>query len=314
MTLEIETVGPAPLDPRAQQHMLDYEALMRNPETAPFQYLHAGSTDHENYQFEAVPIAESGDDATNDAALERMLDSYIAPALDFFDAFLAGRADPAELARVRWHLARAGWQESPSWPPPGAGELRLYLAGDSVASAPGGHAEATWVHDPENLVPSTLVNPFEAPHEYPDERGIESREDVLTSTTAVRDEPVTLAGRVAAHLYVSSDAPSMYLHVKLVDVHAGRSRPRAAVRPAGRREWRPRRARRGLPRPHRLPRAARAPAAPAGGLERLSGLPPASGHRREPVGCDRDADDPADPGDRRRHAFVPQPHHARLER
>ena len=33
-------------------HMLDYEALMRDPETAPFQYLHAGSTDHENYEFE----------------------------------------------------------------------------------------------------------------------------------------------------------------------------------------------------------------------------------------------------------------------
>ena len=40
-------------------HMLDYEALMRDPETAPFQYLHAGSTDHENYQFEQVPIPES---------------------------------------------------------------------------------------------------------------------------------------------------------------------------------------------------------------------------------------------------------------
>ena len=34
-------------------HMLDYEALVRNPETAPFQYLHAGSTDHENYQLRA---------------------------------------------------------------------------------------------------------------------------------------------------------------------------------------------------------------------------------------------------------------------
>ena len=31
-------------------------------------------------------------------------------------------------------------------------------------------------------------------------------------------EPLTLAGRVVAHLRVGSDGPSMYLHVKLVDV------------------------------------------------------------------------------------------------
>ena len=30
--------------------------------------------------------------------------------------------------------------------------------------------------------------------------------------------PLTLAGRVVAHLRVASDGPSMYLHVKLVDV------------------------------------------------------------------------------------------------
>jgi predicted acyl esterase len=201
-------------------HMLDYEALMRDSETAPLQYLHAGSTDHENYQFDAVPIPESEDHATDDEALERMLARYISPALDFFDAFLAGRADPAELPRVRWHLPGAGWQESPSWPPPGASELRLYLAGDSLSAEPGDQAAITWVHDPENLVPSTLVNPFEALHDYPDERAIESRPDVLTFTTPVLDEPLTLAGRVVAHLHVSSDAPSMYLHVKLVDVHA----------------------------------------------------------------------------------------------
>ena len=149
-------------------HMLDYEALMRDPETAPFQYLHAGSTDHENYEFETAPIPESADHATNDEALERMLPRYIRPALDFFDAFLAGRADPAAVPRVRWHLAGAGWRESPSWPPPGASELRLYLraerARDCEADRRGERRarEATWVHDPENLVPSTLVNPFAA--------------------------------------------------------------------------------------------------------------------------------------------------------
>jgi putative CocE/NonD family hydrolase len=210
-------------------HMLDYEALIRNPETAPFQYLHAGSTDHENYRLESVPISESADHAVNDDALELMLSGYIGPALDFFDAFLTSRTDPAGVPRVRWHLPHAGWQESPSWPPPGAAELRLCLAGADRAGAdatggslveePGERSEARWLHDPENLVPSTLVNPFEVLREYPDEREVESRPDVLTFTTPARDDPVTLAGRVVAYLEVGSDAPSMFLHVKLVDVH-----------------------------------------------------------------------------------------------
>ena len=75
-------------------HMLDYEALVANPATAPFQYLHAGSTDHENYDFERVPIAAADDHAADDEALARMLQGYIGPALDFFDAFLTGRSAP----------------------------------------------------------------------------------------------------------------------------------------------------------------------------------------------------------------------------
>jgi predicted acyl esterase len=228
--LRIPTLhGVGWLDNITPPHMLDYEALMANPETAPFQYLHAGSTDHENYKLEDAPIPASADHAVHDDALELMLPAYIEPALDFFDAFLTGRTDPSSVPRARWHLPRVGWHESPSWPPPGASELRLYLAcaeragadasGGSLAPKPDARSEASWLHDPANLVPSTLVNPFAAVFEYPDERAVEGRSDVMTFTTPVRDEPVTLAGRVVAHLEVGSEAPSMFLHVKLVDVH-----------------------------------------------------------------------------------------------
>ena len=122
--------------------MLDYERLMADPATAPFQYLHAGSTDHENYQFEAVPIPESLDHDKHDDALELMLPRYIAPALDFFDAFLSGRADPASVPRVRWHLGNDGWHESPQLatarrrraaPPPDARRRRC----DAIPAQPG---------------------------------------------------------------------------------------------------------------------------------------------------------------------------------
>jgi hypothetical protein len=200
-------------------HMLDYERLMADPATAPYQYLHAGSTDHENYRFEDVPVAESEDHATNDDALERMLPRYLEPALDFFDAHLAGAADAASFPRVRWHLGNDGWHESPSWPPPGAAETRLYLsAAGGLEPAPGEPGEAAWVHDPADLVPSTIVDPFSFLLEHPDEGEVAARPDVVVFTGEAVAAPLTLAGRVAAHLWVGSDGPSMCVHVKLVDV------------------------------------------------------------------------------------------------
>jgi uncharacterized protein len=228
--LRIPTLhGVGWFDNISPSHMLDYEALVRKPETAPFQYLHAGSTDHENYQLEGVPIPESADHDKHDDALERTLPSYIGPALDFFDAFLTGRTPSADVPRVRWHLPHVGWQESPSWPPPGASELRLHLGGaaravdgaegGSLLAEPGEAEQVTWIHDPSHPVPSTIVNPFALLYEYPDESAVEARPDVMTFTAAAADSPLTLAGRVVAHLAVSSDAASLFLHVKLVDVH-----------------------------------------------------------------------------------------------
>jgi uncharacterized protein len=202
-------------------HMLDYEQLMSDPATAPYQYLHAGSTDHENYQLEAVPIPESLDHDKHDDALELMLPRYITPAIDFFDAFLTGRSDPDAVSRVRWHLGNGGWRSSPTWPPPGAAERRLYLsAGGGLTPDPQTDGEVKWVHDPEHLVPSTIENAFAFLYEYPDENEVASRPDVVVFTCAPLTEPLTLTGRVVANLWVGSDGPSMFVHVKLVDIAA----------------------------------------------------------------------------------------------
>jgi putative CocE/NonD family hydrolase len=149
-----------------------------------------------------------------------MLAAYLEPALGFFDAFLAGRRDPATVPRVRWHLASVGWQESSRWPPPGASTLRLHLASDGALTATmPERGQVAWTHDPDDLVPSTLVNPFTTLLEYPDERAIDGRDDVVLFTTDALAEPLTLAGRVVAFLEIGSDAPSVHLHAKLVDVH-----------------------------------------------------------------------------------------------
>ncbi len=200
-------------------HMLDYEQLMADPATAPYQYLHAGSTDHENYQFEAAPIPEQLDHDKHDDALEQMLPRYITPAIDFFDAFLSGRADPAAVPRVRWHLGNVGWRDSPTWPPPGVTELRLHLsAAGGLSDQPEADGEVGWEHDPQHLVPSTIENAFAFLYEYPDENEVARRDDVVVFTGDPLTEPLTLAGRVVANLWLGSDGPSMFAHVKLVDV------------------------------------------------------------------------------------------------
>ena len=92
-------------------HMLDYERLMADPATAPYQYLHAGSTDHENYQFEAVPIPESLDHDKHDDALEQMLPRYIAPRARLLRRLPRGQGRPRVVPRVRWHLGNDGWRD-----------------------------------------------------------------------------------------------------------------------------------------------------------------------------------------------------------
>ena len=199
--------------------MRDYERLVGDPRTAPHQYLHAGSTDHENYRFEAVPITEAEDHALNDAALERVLPRYLTPALDFFDAFLAGRSDPEAVPRVRWHLPGEGWRDSPSWPPPGASQLELYpTEPGGLAAARPADAAVGWVHDPGDLVPSTITNPFAFLLEYPDENEVAARPDVLDvhrPAAAGAADPRRAGDRPVA---VATDGPSLFLHVKLVVV------------------------------------------------------------------------------------------------
>lgn len=220
----LHTVGW--FDNIAPDSMRDYMTLQARGRT--LQYLMAHSTDHENYALADVPIGADCDHDANDAALERLLPAYLGPALDFFDAFLKAEPAPRQ-PRVRWHLGHGEWQISDCWPPPGARPLRFYL-GDgarAIASADGGvlllsrptvTRYARWFHDPADLVPSTVGNPFAFLLEHPDERGAQERSDVATFTSTPVGPNVQLAGPVEARLVLSSSAPSTHVYAKLSDV------------------------------------------------------------------------------------------------
>jgi putative CocE/NonD family hydrolase len=107
--------------------------------------------------------------------------------------------------------------------------LRLYLAVARAAHAgPDGGAlahrpdtapgQAVWVHNPADLVPSTVTDPFAFLREFPDEREVQKRSDVLTFTSEPMNRSLDLAGPVSATLFLQTTGPSMHIYVKLCDV------------------------------------------------------------------------------------------------
>lgn len=210
-------------------HMRDYVELAKRPGWAAVQYLIADTIDHENYFLEDAPATPETDHLAGDAALERMLDSYAGPAIEFFDVFLKGIAPPDSLPRVRWKLGHEGWRTSATWPLPEATSTELYLAEPEAANGtvPGGKLvlrptdapeSAEWRYDPDDLVPSAAADTFLQLRDHVDERRTLDRDDVLVFTTPASDRPLDLAGPAHAVLHVESTAPTFDIFVRLLDL------------------------------------------------------------------------------------------------
>ncbi|GAA2684281.1 CocE/NonD family hydrolase [Actinoplanes palleronii] len=205
----------------------DHREIQRRPAWARNEYLLLEAIDHENHShFELDPLVRTAD---SDAALPRYLD----PAIEFFDVFLRGQ--DRDLPRVRWQLANSGdpaHRADVAWPPPAAHEIVLRPAGAAAAAgaAPGGTlttapvagtgpAEtATWIHDAADPVPSPVADAFSFLAEYPDERHLADRPDVLAFTAAPVTAPLDLAGPIRLRATAGSDGPEMDLFARLLDV------------------------------------------------------------------------------------------------
>ncbi|MFB7333187.1 CocE/NonD family hydrolase [Streptomyces adustus] len=215
-------------------HMRDYTELAGRSGWAAVQYLVADTIDHENYFLEDAPATSAADrpatdHLADDTALERMLDSYTGPAIEFFDVFLKGVAHPDSLPRVRWKLGHESWHTAATWPPPEATAAELYLADPAAAAAtvPGGTLAprpadptepAEWRYDPDELVPSAAADTFLQLRDHVDERRTLDRDDVLVFTAPAAEHPLDLAGPVQAVLHVESTAPTFDVFVRLLDL------------------------------------------------------------------------------------------------
>lgn len=212
-------------DPIAKRGMNAFEVLSGREGWAPLQYLFADSVDHENYHLDDVPLSRSDDRGESEKALAEFLPRYVGPALDFFDAHLAGRTT-APTPRVRWHIGHVGYRSSESWPPKGVIERTLYLADLGIATTgtgrladqpPATEQHATWIHDPSDPVIGGS-NGFDAIFEYTDESPLSSRLDVLAFDSEPADVPHDLAGPVSVTLTLGSACGDLDACVQLLDV------------------------------------------------------------------------------------------------
>lgn len=155
----------------------------------------------------------------------------------FFDKFLKGMPTTAidTMAKVRYYvMGENKWHTSDVWPPRGTEPMTLYfssggkantLNGDGAlsAKAPAKSAPDNFTYDPMNPVMSHGGNVCCQGNAVGagamDQRGTESRPDVLVYTSDPFKDGIELTGPITPTLYVSSDAKDTDFTVKLLDVY-----------------------------------------------------------------------------------------------
>ncbi len=118
------------------------------------------------------------------------------------------------------------WRIADHWPIP-AKETPFYLLPDNTLSSvpPDDYAgDFSYKYNPDDPTPSKGGRNLMAPSGPYDQSEIEARDDVITFTTPVLEEPLEITGRIRMHLYAASDCVDTDFIIKLCDVYPdGRS-------------------------------------------------------------------------------------------
>jgi putative CocE/NonD family hydrolase len=117
------------------------------------------------------------------------------------------------------------WRNEWEWPLSRAKKVSFYLQPEhalSVSNPPVGDQPDTYIYDPANPVPTLggniLMNPIYGPG-VKDQRAIEARDDVLSYTSAVLEQPLEVIGSLKLILWAASSACDTDFVARLVDVH-----------------------------------------------------------------------------------------------
>ena len=144
----------------------------------------------------------------------------------FFEQHLKGVPNKNVSEVYAFETGSNVWRNYAAWPPKQAQSRTLYLGPNGTLdwkqpAAGAAQAFDEYVADPRKPVPYTAYPATGVPKEYMvgDQRFASTRPDVLTYSSAVLEEDVTLSGPVKPRLFVSTTGTDADWVVKLIDVY-----------------------------------------------------------------------------------------------
>ncbi len=150
--------------------------------------------------------------------------------LEWFDYWVKGAPEangPHSIANPPLRIFVMGanrWRDEEEWPLRRAIPTIYYLAGHGrlQRSQPGDGQPEQYIYDPTNPAPTdggaVCCNPKVLPWGPADQRGVESRPDVLVYSSAPLKRPLEVTGPIRVVLYVTTSQPDTDFTAKLVDV------------------------------------------------------------------------------------------------
>jgi putative CocE/NonD family hydrolase len=201
------------------------ENFLRLPRNGKKQLI-LGPWDHTTVGKHVIAGIDFGPEAELDVAGEN---------LRWFNRFLKPHGGAGPFAPVRYFVMGDNvWRTADDWPPPEAVTTEFYLHSAGKANSRAGDGQLTHqppttdelsdhaASDPDHPVPSEQDDAPQPSRSTPwrpvNRSRIEDRADVLIYNAPVQAKPLIIAGRVAADLWVSVDAPDADWVVKLIDV------------------------------------------------------------------------------------------------
>jgi uncharacterized protein len=209
----------------------NYVRSTAKPEIANEQYAIIAPTLHCQYT-RATEDTIVGERSMGDARFD-----YNSYTYGWFDHFLKGEDNGVltKNPKVRYYtMGLNKWQSADTWPPKGAEPMTLFLGSGGKANTLYGDGKLMadqaaedkpdgLVYDPMNPVPSYGGNVCCEGNAVTggafDQRGMETRNDILVYTSEPLKEGIEVSGPIDATLYVSSDVKDSDVTVKLIDVY-----------------------------------------------------------------------------------------------
>tara|TARA_B100000508_G_scaffold141092_1_gene146464 strand:+ start:135051 stop:136901 length:1851 start_codon:yes stop_codon:yes gene_type:complete len=141
----------------------------------------------------------------------------------YFEFYLKERGTAPDFSAKVWNMGTHEWENFNSNPFQKASDsLTFYLSKEGVLSRKEEDGASRFYSDPENPVPFIEGNHFHrmAPKHYmnDDQRFASKRPDVLTFTSDVLTEDITVSGKIQALIDFATDHQDADVYVKVIDV------------------------------------------------------------------------------------------------